>query len=78
MHTEDVVCGRVQVLKPGGRFYMVHRPRRFTEIIQTLMEKVRRTGAKAYEDGPPPCVDREANMVLIEAVIKQHMAAPPA
>ena len=62
---EDVVREGVKVLKPGGRFYMVHRPRRLIEIIQTM---------KAYGLEPKrmklvhPYRDREANMVLLEAV----------
>lgn len=62
---EDVVREGSLVLKPGGRFYMVHRPRRLIEIIQTM---------KKYNLEPKrmkfvhPYKDREANMVLIEAV----------
>ena len=50
---------------PGGRFYMVHRPRRLIEIIQTMkkhgLEPKRMKFVHPYRD-------REANMVLIEAV----------
>ena len=62
---EDVVREGAGLLKPGGRFYMVHRPRRLIEIITTM---------KAYKLEPKrmkfvhPYRDREANMVLIEAV----------
>ena len=62
---EDVVCAAAGLLKPGGRFYMVHRPRRLNEILGTLT---------AYKLEPKrmkmvhPFVDKEANMVLIEAV----------
>lgn len=62
---EDVVREGMKVLKPGGRFYMVHRPRRLVEIIQTM---------KKYGLEPKrmklvhPYVNREANMVLMEAV----------
>lgn len=62
---EDVVREGVLALKPGGRFFMVHRPRRLVEIIQTM---------KAYGLEPKrmkmvhPHADREANLVLIEAV----------
>lgn len=62
---EDVVREGMRVLKPGGRFYMVHRPRRLVEIIQTM---------KKYGLEPKrmklvhPYVNREANMVLMEAV----------
>ena len=50
---------------PGGRFYMVHRPFRLAEIM---------TGLCAHGLEPKrmqlvyPYVDREPNMVLIEAV----------
>lgn len=62
---EDVVREGGKVLKPGGRFYMVHRPRRLIEIIQTM---------KKYGLEPKrmkmvhPYANREANMVLIESV----------
>lgn len=62
---EDVVRETAAVLKPGGRFYMVHRPRRLMEILSTLAR---------YSLEPKrmrtvhPFAEREANMVLIEAV----------
>ena len=53
------------MLRVGGRFYMVHRPRRLIEIIQTMkmhgLEPKRMKFVHPYRD-------REANMVLIEAV----------
>lgn len=61
---EDVVRETSLLLKPGGRFYMVHRPHRLAEIIYTLKE---------YRLEPKrirfvhPFADREANMVLIES-----------
>ena len=62
---DDVVREGTRLLKPGGRFYMVHRPRRLIEIIQTMkqhgLEPKRMKMVHPY-------VDREANMVLIEAV----------
>jgi tRNA1Val (adenine37-N6)-methyltransferase len=62
---EDVVRAAARLVKPGGSFYMVHRPFRLAEIIRTLSE---------YRLEPKrmrlvyPYVDREPNMVLIEAV----------
>ena len=62
---DDVTREAAKVLKPGGRFYMVHRPHRLVEIITALTK---------YSLEPKrmkmvhPYVDREANMVLIEAV----------
>lgn len=62
---DDVTREASRLLKPGGRLYMVHRPHRLIEIITSL---------KNYGMEPKrmkmvhPFVDREANMVLIEAV----------
>lgn len=62
---EDVVREAALLLKPGGRFYMVHRPHRLAEIITTLKEhKLEPKRMKLVH----PFVDKEANMVLIEAV----------
>ncbi len=62
---DDVVREGAKVLKSGGRMYMVHRPHRLIEII---------TAMKQYKMEPKrmcmvhPFKDKEANMVLIEAV----------
>ena len=62
---EDVISQTAQLLKPRGRFYMVHRPFRLAEIMGLMMQ---------YKLEPKrmrlvyPYVDREPNMVLIEAV----------
>lgn len=62
---DDVVRAAAKLLIPGGHFYMVHRPFRLAEIIRTL---------SAYGLEPKrmrlvyPAVDREPNMVLVEAV----------
>lgn len=61
---EDVVSQASRVLTDRGRFYMVHRPFRLAEIFQVLMK---------YKLEPKhmqlvyPFIDREPNMVLIEA-----------
>lgn len=61
---DDVAREASLLLKPGGRFYMVHRPHRLAEIIEVL---------KRYKLEPKrmkfvhPFVDKDANMVLIEA-----------
>lgn len=61
---EDVIREGSRVLKSGGRFYMVHRPRRLVEILETF----RRHGLEPKRmKMVHPCADREANMVLIEA-----------
>lgn len=62
---EDVVREGTRVLKPGGRFFMVHRPRRLIEIITVM----KRHGLEPKRmKMVHPYADREANMVLIEAV----------
>ena len=62
---EDVVREAARLLKLGGRFYMVHRPYRLVEIITALTaHKLEPKRMKLVH----PFADREANMVLIEAV----------
>lgn len=62
---EDVVREASRLLRPGGRLYMVHRPRRLVEIITVLREwRLEPKRMKMVH----PFVDKEANMVLIEAV----------
>lgn len=62
---EDVAREASLLLKTGGRFYMVHRPRRLAEIITVLRNyKLEPKRMKFVH----PFVDKEANMVLIEAV----------
>ena len=62
---DDVCREAARLLKPGGRFYMVHIPHRLIEIITTLTKyKLEPKRMKMVH----PFVDRDANMVLIEAV----------
>ena len=62
---EDVIRESAKVLMSGGRFYMVHRPRRLNEIINLMTN---------YRIEPKrirfvhPFVNREANMILIEGL----------
>lgn len=62
---EDVVSQAAKLLKDRGRFYMVHRPFRLAEIMNVLIK---------YKLEPKrmqlvyPYIDREPNMVLIEAL----------
>lgn len=62
---EDVISQAVKVLKPGGHFFMVHRPFRLAEIMNTMTK---------YKLEPKrmqlvyPYADKEPNMVLIEGV----------
>lgn len=62
---EDVVREGAAVLKQNGRMYMVHRPHRLVEIIQAMtrykLEPKRIRFVHPYRD-------KEANMVLIEAL----------
>jgi len=62
---EDVIREASKTLKSNGRFYLVHRPFRLIEIINTLT---------AYKLEPKrmkfvhPYADKEPNMVLIECI----------
>ncbi len=62
---EDVVREAGRLLKPGGRFYLVHRPFRLVEIMNKLT---------AYKLEPKrmklvhPYPGKEPNMVLLECV----------
>ena len=62
---EDVIGTAEKLLKSGGKFFMVHRPFRLAEILVKLsqhhLEPKRMQLVYPY-------VDREPNMVLIEAV----------
>lgn len=61
---EDVAREAGKLLRPGGTFYLVHRPFRLAEIISTLL---------TYKLEPKrmrlvyPFADQEPNMVLLEA-----------
>lgn len=62
---EDVARAAARLLRPGGRFYLVHRPFRLAELIRTLSEyKLEPKRMKLVY----PYVDKEPNMVLLEAV----------
>ena len=62
---EDVIRESAAVLKPKRSFFMVHRPFRLAEIMQTMSK---------YHLEPKrmclvhPYIDKEPNMVLIEGV----------
>ncbi|MCM1091217.1 MAG: tRNA1(Val) (adenine(37)-N6)-methyltransferase [Muribaculum sp.] len=62
---EDVVSAAARLLKPGGHFFMVHRPFRLAEIMTRLsqhgLEPKRMRLVYPY-------IDKEPNMVLLEAV----------
>ena len=62
---EDVVREAAYMLRPGGRFYMVHRPRRLIEIISMLSaHKLEVKRLKPVY----PTKEKEATMILLEAV----------
>ena len=62
---EDVARETAALLKPGGRFYLVHRPFRLAELIVTLTKyKLEPKRMKMVH----PFVDKEPNMVLMECV----------
>lgn len=62
---DDILKGASGLLKPKGKFYMVHRPNRLADIIE---------GFRKYKLEPKtirfvqPYENKEPNMVLIEAV----------
>lgn len=62
---EDIISQAAKVLKPRGRFYMVHRPFRLAEILSVMVK---------YGIEPKrmrlvhPYVDKEPNLVLIEGM----------
>ncbi len=62
---EEIAAVTERLLRPGGHFYLVHRPFRLAEIMTTL---------SAHHLEPKrmqlvyPFVDKEPNMVLLEAV----------
>lgn len=62
---DDVICQGSRILKPGGHFFMVHRPFRLVEII-TSLTKYKLEPKRIRFVHPFP--DREPNMVLIDAV----------
>ena len=63
---DDILRESAKLLKPKGRFYMVHRPFRLAEILSKMV---------AYKIEPKrmklvyPFVDKEPNMVLLEGLM---------
>lgn len=61
---EDVVSQSSRLLRPGGNFYMVHRPFRLADIIVLLRQhKLEPKRMKLVY----PFTDKEPNMILVEA-----------
>lgn len=62
---EDILRESAKILRPGGRFFMVHRPFRLAEILSTMVQyKIEPKRMRMVH----PFVDKEPNMVLIEGV----------
>lgn len=63
---DDILLESAKLLKPKGRFYMVHRPFRLAEILSKMT---------AHGIEPKrmrlvyPFIDREPNMVLLEGLL---------
>ena len=61
---EDVISQAAKLLKPGGSFFMVHRPFRLVDIMVLMRQyKLEPKRMKLVY----PFVDKDPNMVLIEA-----------
>lgn len=62
---EDIIRGTSKILKSSGRFYMIHKPHRLTDIFVTL---------RKYNLEPKRLrlvcshIDKQPNMVLVEAI----------
>ena len=62
---QDIAEMTAKLLRPGGHFYLVHRPFRLAEILVTLSScKLEPKRMQLVY----PFVDKEPNMVLIEAI----------
>lgn len=62
---EDVAAQTAKLLKPGGHFFLVHRPFRLAEIMALLVQyKLEPKRMRLVH----PFADREPNLVLLEAV----------
>ena len=60
---DDILRESAKILRPGGKFFMVHRPFRLAEILSKMIE----VGIEPKRMRMVhPFVDKEPNMVLIE------------
>lgn len=60
---DDILRESAKILRPGGRFYMVHRPFRLAEILSKMVN----VGIEPKRMRMVhPFIDKEPNMVLIE------------
>ena len=62
---DQVVAAAEYALRPGGSFYMIHKPFRLAEIFECLHEH--RLEPKRMQL-VHPYIDKEPNMVIVEAV----------
>ena len=62
---EDLVSQTEKLLRPGGRFFMVHRPFRLAEIMTVLTAHHLEPKRMRLVN---PFVDKEPNMVLLECI----------
>lgn len=62
---EDVIYNASRVLKPGGRFYMIHRPHRLTDILVTLRQHKLEPKRLRFVH---PYMEKEPTMLLVEAI----------
>lgn len=62
---DDILRESSRILKPRGRFYMVHRPFRLAEILSKMVELGLEPKRMRMVH---PFIDKEPNMVLIEGV----------
>lgn len=62
---DDIAFAAQRLLKFGGKFFMVHRPHRLTDIMCVLREHKLEPKRIRFVQ---PYADREPNMVLVEAV----------
>ena len=60
---DDILRESARILRPGGRFYMVHRPFRLAEILSKMVQAGIEPKRMRMVH---PFIDKEPNMVLIE------------
>lgn len=65
VNLQEVVKAAAYLLKPSGSFFMVHKPFRLAEIFRHLQENKLEPKRMQLVH---PYIDKEPNMVLIEAV----------
>lgn len=63
---DDVAHAAAQMLKTGGRFYLIHRPFRLVELFDTLTKYKLEPKRMRFVH---PFSDHEPNMVMIEACL---------